>query len=213
MSSCFILPSDFDPDKFSGKLRKALGNPGEEVLPDNKVDYSTPPVFSDPMPISGIELAVKHAEFPESYFVTFSTKSVRIDQEYKEQMNEIHTLWDKLMIQKQKPEPHQRLDSQRFQEYSDSIYDVNSAMFMKTQYYTSEAGDNYQNEEEDDEESQPLDFAVSTTNSINRPFMQSLMIGQSQANNEMNSNSNEPDQMVYQMSISRAMRSSKISPQ
>ncbi|OHT09519.1 hypothetical protein TRFO_21566 [Tritrichomonas foetus] len=102
MSSCFILPSDFSALDLSNALEDLLEeNPSQGCRIERPVDYNLPPTFQDPFPISDIDLAITDTPH-ESYFITFSTRSARLQTELKDQVEYYRNYWNSLVMKKNK---------------------------------------------------------------------------------------------------------------
>lgn len=97
MDCCFLSPPDFDAGEFSRQMEAVFGEAvSVSKPPENFVDYTVCPLFTDPRAPSGSEVS------RDSYFLTFATKSPRSNSGL--QIAGIRSKWDQLVAQNQDSE-------------------------------------------------------------------------------------------------------------
>ncbi|KAK8885815.1 hypothetical protein M9Y10_041269 [Tritrichomonas musculus] len=99
MSSCFILPPNFDRESLLLSLSHSFkANPNNGVANTPVFNLKSPSLYSEEF--SNPKLYANDQN-NETYFVTFSTKSARLQKDSIDQINKIKSDWDALIKMKE----------------------------------------------------------------------------------------------------------------
>ena len=94
MSSCFILPTDFNKESLISSLKDIIqADPSKEYQNEASFNVNSPSLFSDELP--NLSNYVEKDSGNE-LFLTFSTNSTRLQKDSKDQINKIKADWDAL---------------------------------------------------------------------------------------------------------------------
>ncbi|KAH0793734.1 hypothetical protein GPJ56_002286 [Histomonas meleagridis] len=92
--SCFFLPTGFSAESLSAALTDIFGDPSSTTKePELNPDYSTPPLFVDPLPFNKITIS-SNDNIEDKYFLSFYTSSKRKHHELEKQVYEFRDTFE-----------------------------------------------------------------------------------------------------------------------